>query len=66
MAETVSPGPRYAIYFVPPAEGALYRFGDFGVIGYDCYSGRELDVTARSDFRTRSRAPRGSMAYTRR
>ena len=56
-AETVSPGPRYAIYFVPPAEGALYRFGA-GVIGYDCYSGRELDVTTVGLPDTLTRAPR--------
>ncbi|MBX9710196.1 MAG: DUF1045 domain-containing protein [Xanthobacteraceae bacterium] len=29
--------PRYAIYFVPSATGALYRFGA-GLIGYDAFS----------------------------
>jgi putative phosphonate metabolism protein len=33
--------PRYAIYFVPPADSALYRFGA-GVLGYDCYTGESL------------------------
>jgi putative phosphonate metabolism protein len=31
-------GPRFAIYFVPAADTALYRFGT-GVLGYDCYTG---------------------------
>jgi hypothetical protein len=34
--------PRYAIYFVPAAESALYRFGA-AVLGYDCYTGNDLD-----------------------
>jgi putative phosphonate metabolism protein len=38
-----TPAPRYAIYFVPAAETALYRFGA-SVLGYDCYSGNELPV----------------------
>ena len=33
--------PRYAIYFVPRAETALYRFGAF-VLGYDGYTGAEV------------------------
>jgi hypothetical protein len=33
--------PRYAIYFVPPADSDLYRFGA-GFLGYDCYSGKDL------------------------
>jgi hypothetical protein len=33
--------PRYAIYFVPPASSALYRFGA-GFLGYDCYTGESL------------------------
>lgn len=33
--------PRYAIYFVPSADNALYRFGA-GLIGYDAYSGEAL------------------------
>ncbi|HEY4407330.1 MAG TPA: DUF1045 domain-containing protein [Xanthobacteraceae bacterium] len=36
-------GPRFAIYFVPAAETALYRFGA-AVLGYDCYTG---ETTAR-------------------
>ncbi|HEX3162573.1 MAG TPA: DUF1045 domain-containing protein [Pseudolabrys sp.] len=30
--------PRYAIYFVPPAETEFFRFGS-AVLGYDCYTG---------------------------
>ena len=37
---SLTPDPRYAIYFVPGAETALYRFGA-AVLGYDCYTGRE-------------------------
>lgn len=33
--------PRFAIYFVPPADTVLYRFGA-GFLGYDSYSGKEL------------------------
>ncbi len=33
--------PRYAIYFVPPADSVLYRFGA-GLIGYDAYSSQSL------------------------
>lgn len=32
-------GPRYAIYFVPDAQSALFRFGS-AVIGYDSYTGQ--------------------------
>jgi hypothetical protein len=34
-------GSRYAIYFVPAADSALYRFGS-SILGYDCYTGRML------------------------
>jgi len=34
----VAAGPRFAIYFVPPADTALYRFGA-AALGYDCYTG---------------------------
>ena len=30
--------PRYAVYFVPAADSALYRFGS-AVLQYDCYTG---------------------------
>jgi putative phosphonate metabolism protein len=33
--------PRYAIYFVPPANSDLYRFGAV-FLGFDCYTGEEL------------------------
>jgi putative phosphonate metabolism protein len=34
-------GPRFAIYFVPAAGTALYRFGA-AVLGYDCYTGEDV------------------------
>jgi putative phosphonate metabolism protein len=34
-------GPRFAIYFVPGAATALYRFGA-AVLGYDCYTGEAV------------------------
>jgi putative phosphonate metabolism protein len=34
-------GPRYAVFFVPPAESDLYQFGS-SVLGYDCYSGEAV------------------------
>jgi hypothetical protein len=34
----VDRGPRYAIYFVPAPDSAVYRFGS-AVLGYDCYTG---------------------------
>jgi putative phosphonate metabolism protein len=34
-------GVRFAIYFVPAPESALYRFGA-AVLGYDCYSGQAI------------------------
>src|SRR5262245_2433152 len=33
--------PRYAIYFVPPADSALHRFGA-GLLGYDAFTGKAL------------------------
>ena len=33
--------PRFAIYFVPAAASALYRFGA-SVLGYDCYTGEAI------------------------
>lgn len=35
-----TPEARYAIYFVPAAETALYQFGA-AVLGYDAYTGRD-------------------------
>jgi hypothetical protein len=32
---------RYAIYFMPAAQSALYRFGS-SVLGYDCYTGHDV------------------------
>ena len=34
-------GARYAVYFVPAAESALYRFGS-AVLQYDCYTGNDV------------------------
>jgi putative phosphonate metabolism protein len=33
--------PRYAIYFVPAADTALYRFGA-AALGYDCFAGADV------------------------
>src|SRR5258708_35106369 len=33
--------PRYAIYFVPAPDTALYRFGA-GALGYDCFTGTDI------------------------
>jgi putative phosphonate metabolism protein len=33
--------PRYAIYFVPPADSAFYRFGA-SLLGYDTFEGKPL------------------------
>jgi putative phosphonate metabolism protein len=54
--------PRYAIYFIPPPDTKLYRFGaDF--LGYDCYTGEELAYTESAGLRppewvALTRAPR--------
>jgi Protein of unknown function (DUF1045) len=32
---------RYAIYFIPSADGALYRLGS-SLLGYDCYRGTDV------------------------
>ena len=39
--------PRYAIYFVPPANSDLHRFGA-GFLGYDCYTGEDARPTPAS------------------
>jgi putative phosphonate metabolism protein len=54
-----APAPRYAIYFVPAAETALYRFGS-AVLGYDAYTGDNvpLPATAAPDWSDRIREPR--------
>src|SRR5215813_14819328 len=50
---------RYAIYFVPPADSELYRFGA-GVLGYDCYSGKDVpqDSGFDADWAELTREPR--------
>lgn len=40
--------PRYAIYYLPEANSALYRFGA-GVIGYDAFTGEDLDHSEEID-----------------
>lgn len=54
-----TPAPRYAIYFVPGPETALYRFGA-AVLGYDVYTARDAPfmATAVSDWSDSVRAPR--------
>jgi len=53
---------RYAIYFVPAATSALYRFGS-AMLGYDAYTGADLprpadlDI-ADTDWRTLTEEPR--------
>jgi len=52
--------PRYAIYFVPAATTRLYRFGA-SLLGYDCYSGKDLafpDGTGCSNWSAIVREPR--------
>jgi putative phosphonate metabolism protein len=52
--------PRYAIYFVPAATTTLYRFGA-SLLGYDCYSGKDIafpDSTDRSNWPAIVREPR--------
>ena len=41
---SMSQYPRYAIYFVPPADSAIYRFGA-SLLGYDSFSGQSLPFT---------------------
>jgi putative phosphonate metabolism protein len=50
---------RYAIYFVPAPDSALYRFGA-SVLGTDCYSGRAVPFpgAADADWAEAVRAPR--------
>jgi putative phosphonate metabolism protein len=51
---------RFAIYFVPAADSALYRFGA-SVLGYDCYSGKDIDFIsgANGGWRDKVKAARG-------
>lgn len=51
--------PRYAIYFVPGADSALYRFGA-SVLGYDCHSGEAWPFVegAEADWSDFTREPR--------
>lgn len=54
-----TPAPRYAIYFVPAPETALYQFGAT-VLGYDVYSSRDVPfvATALPDWSDKIREPR--------
>jgi putative phosphonate metabolism protein len=45
---TSGPEPRYAIYFVPGTDSELYRFGA-SVLGYDCYTGRDIALIDGAD-----------------
>ncbi len=53
--------PRYAIYFVPPADSVLYRFGS-SILGYDCHTGTMADrprgVDVPEDWADLTEAPR--------
>jgi putative phosphonate metabolism protein len=54
--------PRFAIYFVPGADTALYRFGA-SVLGYDCYAGASItrmhaDGLAEADWTALTAEPR--------
>lgn len=54
--------PRYAIYYVPPADSSLNRFGS-QLIGYDAFSGEELPfpddvLQATLDWREQTSDPR--------
>ena len=52
--------PRYAIYFVPAPDTALYRFGA-AALGYDCFTGADiatLDALPVDAGAWRSRDPR--------
>jgi hypothetical protein len=42
MSDGMTAGPRYAVYFVPHPETALYRFGA-EVLGFDCYTGSDVE-----------------------
>jgi len=49
---------RYAIFFVPPADSALYRFGA-AALGYDAYSGDEVPFPVdEADWRDITAEPR--------
>ena len=53
-------GPRYAIFFVPPPDSDLYRFGS-SVLGYDCYTGDQLafpEELGRGSWRQLTEEPR--------
>jgi putative phosphonate metabolism protein len=41
IAPLMAANPRYAIYFVPAANSALYRFGA-AALGYDCFTGADV------------------------
>jgi hypothetical protein len=40
-SSTRDPSSRYAIYYVPPADSALFRLGS-ALLGYDCRTGEDL------------------------
>jgi len=42
-------GVRYAIFFVPPRDGPLYKFGS-SALGYDSYSGTEIASLSGDEF----------------
>ena len=54
--------PRYAIYFIPGVDTPLYRFGA-AVLGYDCYTGRDIAASAGVDAPTWAAIVREPRAY---
>ena len=42
-------GPRYALYYAPPADSALWRFG-CATLGYDAFSGEAIPFAVPRDF----------------
>ncbi|NVO16233.1 MAG: DUF1045 domain-containing protein [Rhodoplanes sp.] len=57
----MSGAPRYAIYFVPPPDGVLYRLGR-ALLGYDVYTGADVpppvDADLPADWATLTEEPR--------
>jgi putative phosphonate metabolism protein len=59
---TVFSGPRYAIYFVPPPDSSIYRFGA-SALGYDCYTDGDVPhwpdiILSHSQWAALTREPR--------
>jgi Protein of unknown function (DUF1045) len=62
MSDGMTAGPRYAVYFVPHRDTALYHFGA-EVLGFDCYTGGDVEhgldlVMSRTEWSDLTREPR--------